>query len=398
MIFTDTRTINRTLTGLRDRVPLILQQGGSSSGKTWGNLYALLSYLLYDRKEEKLLASVVAETFPHLKKGAIKDFKDIIEETGLVNVIQQNKTDHQFVLPTGSIIEFFSADNGTKVRGPRRDILFMNEANSIPWEIYYQLNLRTRESTILDWNPSGEYWLHENLLPTMQESEYLFTRTTYKDNPALNEKTIKEIERLRLIDPMLYKIYGEGKTGTIQGLVFVNLAYCDKLPEQLRKEAYGLDFGFTNDPTALVRIGEAHGELWGEELLYESGLTNDDICDRLLKLGISKTAEIWADSAEPKSIEEIRRKGWNIKATTKGADSVNFGIDLLKKYRLNITNASTNWRKEAKNYKWKVDSKTGKSLNEPVDAFNHAWDAARYYAVKSLGEQPTSRLTIARAY
>lgn len=390
MIHTDTRTINRTLTGLRQGFPLILQQGGTSSGKTWGNLYALLSYLLYDRGQEKLLVSVIAETFPHLKKGAIKDFKDILEATGLIDKVEYNKTDQQFKLPTGSVIEFFSADNGSKVRGPRRDILFINEANSIPWEIYYQLNLRTKESTILDWNPSGEFWLHENLLPTMQENEYLFTRTTYKDNPALSEKTVKEIERLRLIDPVLYRIYGEGKTGQIQGLVFVNLAYCDAMPANLKKEAYGLDFGFSNDPTALVRIGELHGELWGEELIYETGLTNDDICARLSVLGIPKTAEIWADSAEPKSIEEIRRKGWNIRASTKGNDSVNFSIGLLKKYRLNITNASMNWKREAKNYKWKVD-KDGKSLNEPIDAFNHAWDACRYYAAKKLNEQSVSK-------
>ena len=397
MIFTDTRTINRTLAGLRAGIPLILQQGGSSSGKTFGNLYALLTHLLYDRKAERLVCSVVAETFPHLKKGAIRDFEVILEETGLFSLIKHNKTEQTFTLPNGSIIEFFSADNQTKVRGPRRDILFINEANSISWDIYYQLNLRTKGTTILDWNPSGEFWLHEMLLPAMKENEYLFTRTTYHDNPALGEKTIREIERLQDIDPTLYTIYGEGKTGKIQGLIFPSITYVAEMPERAKKRAFGLDFGFTNDPSVLVEGCELHGEVFGREVFYETGLTNDDICKRFEACGVKKTDEIFADAAEPKSIEEIRRKGWDIKAAAKGADSINFGIDLLKKYKINLTNDSTNARKEARNYKWRVDSKTGKPLNIPIDAFNHFWDAFRYYAVMNLAvEKEAPRLTIMR--
>lgn len=392
MIHSDTRTINRTLAGLRNKTPLILQQGGTSSGKTFGNLYALLTHLIYDRADEKLLCSVVAETFPHLKKGAIKDFQTILEATELIKLVKHNKTDQQFTLPTGSVIEFFSADNGSKVRGPRRDLLFINEANSVAWEIYYQLNLRTKESTVLDWNPSGEFWLHEMLLPTMQESEYLFTRTTYQDNPALGEKTIREIERLRLIDPTLYRIYGEGKTGQIQGIIFTNVGYVAEMPTNARKRAFGLDFGFTNDPSVLVEGCELHGEIFAREVFYETGLTNDDICKRMEAAGVKKTDEIWADAAEPKSIEEIRRKGWNIRAAIKGADSVNFGIDLLKKYKINITNDSLNAKKEARNYKWKTDNKTGKPLNVPIDAYNHFFDGLRYWAIMNLKAESRTRL------
>lgn len=383
MIITETRAINRTLAGLREKIPNIFHQGGSSSGKTWGILYALLSYLLYDRKDEKLLCSTVAETFPHLKKGSMKDFQEILEETDLIGQVKYNKTDHQFTLPTGSVFEFFSADNPTKVRGPRRDILFMNEANSIIWETFMQLNMRTHETAIIDWNPSGEFWLHEVFLPTLNADEYLFTRTTYHDNPAIGEKTIREIERLKDIDPQLYRIYAEGKTGQVQGLVYTNVAFVDAMPGYLKKEGYGLDFGFSNDPTSLVHCGELHGETFGDELIHETGLTNGDICDRLEMLNIDKKAEIWADSAEPKSIEEIRRRGWNIKAVTKGADSVNFGISLLKQYRQNWTHSSTNAKKELRNYKWKVD-REGKVLNVPIDAFNHQMDAKRYWAMMNL--------------
>lgn len=389
MIYTETRTINRTLFALRKKMPLILQQGGTSSGKTWGNLYALLSYLLADRENDILLCSVVAETFPHLKKGALKDFLDILNQTGIYSAIKHNKTDNQFTLPSGSIIEFFSADNETKVRGPRRDILFINEANSISWDVYYQLNLRTKETVILDWNPSGQFWLHDKILPNMQPEEYLFTRTTYKDNPATSEKVTKEIERLKDIDPYLYRVYAEGKTGQIKGLIFTNVRYASQFPQGCKKLAIGLDFGFSNDPTALVLAGELHGELFVQELLYETSLTNADICLKLEEMNIGKTVEIYADSAEPKSIEEISREGWNVQATQKGADSIKFGIDLLKKQTaINICGASINFRKEAQRYKWKED-KNGTLLNVPVDAFNHCWDALRYYAVMKLtNEKP----------
>lgn len=389
MIHTETRTINRTLYGLRQKTPLILQQGGTSSGKTWGNEYALLSYMLYDRKDDVLLASIVSETLPHLKKGAIKDFKDILNLTGLDSIISHNKTDHQFTLPNGGVIEFFSADNETKVRGPRRDILFINEANSISWEVYYQLNLRTKETVILDWNPSGLFWLHDKLLPSMRESEYLFTRTTYKDNPAISEKVANEIERLKDIDPYLYRVYAEGKTGQIKGLIFKRVRHTSTFPSGCKKLALALDFGYSNDPTALILAGVKNGEVFTQELIYEKGLTNDDIHERLKGLNISKSIQIFADAAEPKSIEELKRKGWNITSAAKGKDSLAFGIDLLKNYNINICGYSPNFKKEAEHYKWK--EKDGNLLNVPIDAYNHCWDALRYYAVTMLtNKKPSS--------
>lgn len=395
MINTETKAINEILWALRSKKPLILQQGGSSSGKTWGILYAFISYLLHDRRNEKLLLSVVAETLPHLKKGAMKDFGDILDACGIP--VQVNKTDNIYTLPNGSHVEFFSADNETKVRGPRRDFLFINEANSVNWDIYYQLNLRTHETTVLDWNPSGEYWLHDVLLPSMREGELHFTRTTYRDNPALGEKTIREIERLKDIDPQLYRIYGEGKTGQLQGLIYANVAFVLEMPKDLKSEAYGLDFGFTNDPTALIHAGTYGGEIYIDELIYEAGLTNSDICDRMEALRIDKKAIIYADSAEPKSIEEIRRKGWNIRPATKGQGSLNLGIDLLKQYRQNWTHASLNAKKELKNYKWQTD-RNGKPTNKPIDAFNHALDALRYWAIENLSAQAKKRVVRIRDF
>lgn len=383
MIHTETIAINTTLKCLRQSVPLVLHQGGTSSGKTFGILYALLSYLLYDRGKEKLTVSVVSENVPHLQRGAYKDFKTILAETELDGVIIENKTHKTFTLPSGTEIEFFSADNEGKARGAKRDILFVNEANNLKWDIYYQMSMRTNATVILDWNPSNEFWLHTKLYPNLKKGEYFFKVTTYRDNPGVTDKVKNEIERLKDIDPELYKVYGEGRKGSITGLIFQNVTFVDEFPKECRKVGYGLDFGFTNDPTALVRIGVLHGELYMEELIYETGLLNKDISDLLKELGLKRRDEIIADSAEPKSIAELRSYGWNVRPAKKGTDSVNHGISLLKSYKLNITKNSVNWRKEVNNYKWKVDN-NGDTLNVPIDAYNHLWDAARYYASLKL--------------
>lgn len=358
-------------------MPLLIHQGGSYSGKTFGIECALYCLAYTELNTTPLLISVVGCTVPHLKRGALRDFETIT--TALGGVKSHNKTDSIYKIGNCTI-EFFSADDDNKVRGGKRDILFINECNLLNYERYRQLAMRTRMTTILDFNPVEDFWLHEKILPV--EKNYVFKRTTYRDNPATPEKVRQDIENLKTTDPALYRVYGQGLTGQIQGLIFTKIKLVDTFPAEAKKIAYGLDFGFTHDPTALVKMGELGGEIYAQELIYETGLTNQDIHEQLKELGLTRLDEIIADSAEPKSIEELRRKGWNIKPALKGADSVRLGLSTLQSYEINLTTDSVNWRKEAKNYKWK--EKDGSFIQQPIDKWNHCWDAARYYALSKL--------------
>lgn len=393
-IITDTRVTIRTLSALRKGVKFIIHQGGTSSGKTYGNIYSILSYLLYDRRGayedgEKLLCSIVAEDMPQIKRGVLRDFKDILSKTGLSDIIPYNKSDKFATLPSGTVIEFLAIDEEDKAKAGKRDLLFVNEANNLKYQIFWQLKIRTRESIIIDFNPSGEFWLHDKELPELEKEDYLFTRTTYRDNPSLSKEQVKAIENIS--DEYLAKVYKEGKTGMLKGLIFPNVAYCDEFPKNAKNVGFGLDFGFTNDPSALIKGGELGEDLYLQELFYETGLTNPDIAQKFSDCGLTQSDEVFADAAEPKSIREIKNKGYNIKAALKGSDSVNFGINLLKRYkRIFITKDSINFRKEANNYKWK--EKDGESLNKPVDNFNHLWDATRYYAIMKLGDTKAGRV------
>lgn len=373
----DTAVFRSTMAGLMSGKPLIIQQGGTSSGKTYSIILALATYL---SQNQNLTCSVVSCTFPHLKRGAIRDFAGI---TGAIGGLQKwNQTDCVGQI-NGNTIEFFSADNDGKVRGGKRDILFINEANLINYERYRQLSIRTGKTVIIDFNPVSEFWLHTDVIPAANADDMIFRRTTYRDNPRVPEKIIREIEALKTTNEQLYRVYGLGLTGNVTGLVFPNFVLVDEFPKDAKKQGVGLDFGFTNDPTAAVRIGFLHGELYLHELIYETGLTNPDISQRMKQVGIGVKEEVFADSAEPKSIEELRRLGWNIRGTVKR--EINFGIDLMRRYRINITKDSLNLAKELRNYSWKVDS-NGKSLNIPIDAFNHAIDASRYACIeKSTG-------------
>jgi len=365
------------MAGLLKGVPVIVQQGGTYSGKTFNILIALHQYLNVQRKNDRLVVSIVSCTVPHLKRGALRDFSEICAHLGGLDSWQ--KTDNTFKLGN-SLIEFFSADDDGKVRGGKRDVLFVNEGNLINHERYRQLAIRTRQTVIIDYNPVAEFWCHEHVL---KRKDILFKRSTYRDNPATPQKVIDDIERLKEVDDQLYRVYALGLTGRIQGLVFERIELVNDFPDNAKKQCYGLDFGFTNDPTALVRFGELHGEIYADEVLYETGLTNQDISEKMRAAGIRKNAEIYADSAEPKSIEELRREGWNVRPARKGSDSIRYGINLLKQRKINITKRSTNMDKERRNYRWKED-RDGRPLDKPVDAYNHALDALRYAAVMKL--------------
>jgi len=384
MIYTETKVCKSTLRGLYEGKNFICQQGGTYSGKTFSVLVALTIFLIHEERNYKV--RVIGQTREHLKDGALDDFITISDE---LKCIDKELTQEKKYWINGSTIKFLSVDKLGKAKGAKFDITFINEANYIKWPIAQQLILRTDNCTIIDFNPVSEFWFHSQILPD-KSKKLLYKRTTYHDNPGVSEEKRKEIEALKFTDEQMYRVYSLGLTGKIEGLIFPEFSIVDKMPDGLKKHGFGLDFGFTNDPTSLVEVGLLGGELYLNELLYHKALTNQDISEKLKGLGIRQNDVIIADSAEPKSIEEIRRLGWNIKGAKKGKDSVNFGINLLKKYKLNVTSSSGNLIKELNNYKWK--EKDGEAINEPVDNWNHAIDAIRYKAMYDLGQKTKRRV------
>lgn len=343
-----------------------------NSGKTFGILVALIHFAA--SSEKSLIISVAGQTVPHLKQGAMRDLQAILDSEQIPYL--ENKTDRIFSIGN-SIIEFIAIDKLGKAKGAKRDILFVNEANEIDYSIFKQLSLRTGKTIIIDFNPTHHFWLHDNVVPHLKKGEYIFKRTNYTHNPGVSSEIAKEIESLKELDEELYKVYGLGYTGKIQGIIFSNVKWVDAMPDYLNNEGYGLDFGFTNDPTAFCRAGIYQGEIYAEELIYERGLTNADLCNMFTHLGVHSGFKIVADR-EPKSIEEINQKGFWCEAAEKGPGSVNFGISTLKSYKINIVKSSVNWKREQSRYKWQ--EKDGKPTNKPVDAYNHLWDALRYWA------------------
>lgn len=367
----DTTVYRGTYSALVSGTPYVIHQGGTSSGKTFNILLSLFQYALQSKKN--LWVSIVAATFPNLKKGAIKDFDYILGCLGYDG--KKNKTDSRYTIGN-STFEFFAVDSWEKAKHGKRDILFANECDSIDWTIINQLILRTYSTAIFDYNPSSEFWMHTEFLPKRKETDYLYRISTYKDNPSLDKKTIQEIENL---PPDLYRIYGEGKLGQISGLIFDNWDIVDSFPKDAKNITFGLDFGFTNDPTVLLKMGVYNGELYFQEYIYETGLTANDIDAIMTEFGVSKSTRIQADSADPRMISELYNKGWYIKGVTKGADSIRTGLMKLKQFRMHVTKDSTGTIRDFKNYKWK--EKDGKSLSEPIERFADAPDAARYAAI-----------------
>lgn len=358
---------------------IIIEQGGTRSGKT----YNILLWIIfgYCMRNQGMVVTIARKTYPALRSTAMRDFINILKDYGIYSEANHNKSNSEYVL-NGNLVEFISLDQPTKVRGRKRDLLFINEANELYFEDWQQLVFRTTGKIILDYNPSDEYhWIYESV-KTREDAE--FHITTYKDNPFLEPEIVKEIERLKNIDENYWKVYGLGQVGTAKSLIFtINLI--DTIPENAKFISYGLDFGFTNDPTALVKVYLHDTNLYVKELIYRTGMTNQDIAKELERLEVGRREEIYADKSEPKSIEEIYRMGWNIKGADKPPGSVNLGIDMLRRYTINVTKDSLNVIKEARNYKYKED-KNGKILNEPTDAFNHTMDALRYAIFMKLSK------------
>ncbi len=354
---------------------LVINQGGTSSSKTWSILQLLLVLAV---KKDNLVISVVSETLPHIKRGAMRDFTMMLKSAGMYNQSMHDRTNNAFHFGT-SFIEFFGADSEDKVRGPRRDILFLNECNNIKQSTFDQLEVRTKERIYLDYNPVQEFWIHE-LMQYRDDFDYI--HSTYKDNDLLDERIIKSIEQRKHIRNW-WRVYGEGQTGQLEGLVFDSWKQVDEFPENAKQIIWGLDFGYTNDPTAIVKIGIYQGAVYFDEMLYQTGLTNNDIAKFIKQ---NKITQVIADSAEPKSIEEIYRYGINIRGAEKGKDSIMYGINLIQEYPIRVTKRSTNLIKELRNYSWQKD-KEGKKINKPIDMFNHCIDAMRYGFMYQFGKK-----------
>lgn len=358
---------------------ITVEQGGSRSGKTYNILTWIIFY--YSTHNEGQTITICRKTFPSLRASVMRDFLEILQRFEIYDEKYHNKTNNEYTL-NGNLVEFISLDQPQKIRGRKRNLLFINEANELYFEDWQQLVMRTTGKVIIDYNPSDAFhWIYDKVIP---RDDCEFFKTTYKDNPFLEAEIINEIERLQNTDDDYWRIYGLGERGLSRATIF-QFSIVDQMPEAAKFLSYGLDFGFTNDPTSLVKVFQEGENLYIHELLYHTNLTNDDISDKLQALEVDRYNVIFADSAEPKSIEELYRKRWNIKPTAKGADSVMAGIDMLKRYKIHVTKTSLNTIKEFQNYKWQED-KNGNLLNKPIDNFNHAIDATRYAVWNKLSK------------
>ena len=362
---------------LQKRIKII--QGGTSAGKTYSVLAVLITKAAsYSRTE----ISVVAESIPHLRRGALKDFLKIMKENNRYFDERFNKSLLRYEFSNGSVMEFFSADDSSKLRGARRDILYINECNNVTFESYNELAIRTKKEVYLDFNPANEFWVHKEL---KDEPDSDFLILTYKDNEALDNSIVQQIEKNRLkAETSAYwsnwwRVYGLGEIGMLEGVIFSNWKTIDNLPKDAKLIGIGLDFGYTNDPTAIIEIYNYNGQRILNELKYQTGMLNSDIAKEL-----PKHVPVYADSSEPKSIEEIKRYGITIKGVTKGKDSINYGIDVMQRNEYLVTSNSVNLIKELRAYCWDTD-KAGTRLNKPIDTNNHAIDALRYHEMETLG-------------
>jgi len=355
------------IAALKKRLKII--QGGSSAGKTIAILLILI-----DRAQRTggKLFSVVSETFPHLAKGAIRDFLSIMNAHGYYDDARWNRTEHVYTFETGSRIEFFSADSPDKVRGPRRDTLFINECNNVSHETFTQLSIRTNDDIFLDYNPVSEFWVHTDIIP---EREHDFLVLTYKDNQALSKNIVDEIESRRG-NKYFWRVFGEGLLGEVEGRVYTDWRIVDDLPHEARLARRGLDFGYTNDPSAMVEIYEYDGGIILDEVFYQRGMSNRQIADAVNARPDGGVLTV-ADSAEPKSIDELRSLGVNVIGSQKGPGSVMHGIQKVRGMRVSVTKRSVNVIREYRNYLFLTD-KDGRITNEPDHAFSHSMDAVRY--------------------
>ena len=360
-------TATKRVANLNKRIRAV--QGGTSASKT----ISILIYLIHlaQSDESPTLTSIVSESFPHLKRGVMRDFLSILQTHKYYKDNSWNRSDFTYTFETGSKIEFFSVDQPSKVRGPRRDRLFMNEANNTPYESFDQLEVRTKDFIFLDWNPTNEFWFYSDVKDRNDVDHIILT---YQDNEALDANIVESIEQ-RKNKKSWWQVYGLGQLGEVEGKIYKDWQIIDEIPHEARLERRGLDFGYSNDPTAIVDIYVYNGGFIFDEITFQKGLSNKQIAD-ILKAQQHNVLTI-ADSAEPKSIDEIKMHGVNMTGAIKGPGSINQGIQFVQDQKISVTKRSLNIIKEYRNYLWKED-KNLTIINVAEDLFNHSMDAIRY--------------------
>ena len=374
-------TALKKLLRLKKRIKIV--RGGTSASKTFSILPILIDRAI---KTSNLEISVVSESIPHLRRGALKDFLKIMMALGRYNDNQFNKSTLKYTFSNGSYIEFFSVDQPDKLRGARRNVLYVNECNNVDFDSYYQLAIRTSGEIWLDYNPSSLFWVDRELL---NQDDVDFITLTYLDNEALSETIVKEIESAKEKAKTSsywanwWQVYGLGQTGSLEGVCIPDWQEI-QLPNEARLLCYGMDWGYSNDPTSLIAMYKYNDAYIFDELIYQKGLLNSDISNLLKTNGVNDI--VYADSAEPKSIAELNSYGHNVLPVSKGRDSIVYGLNLINQNKVYVTSRSKNLINELRNYIWMVD-KQGNKLNKPIDAYNHAIDAVRY-AMTSQLENP----------
>ena len=360
---------------------VVVNQGGTSSGKTYSIMQVLYVLGIEDAGS---IITVVGQDIPNLKVGAYRDAKNILAGSEVLPAAYPVVNEGERIIKciNGSIIEFKSYADAQDAKSGKRDYLFVNEANGISYDIYWQLAIRTRKKIFLDYNPSARFWVHDEVIGR-EGVELLIS--DHRSNLTLTEEEHARIEGIE--DPELHKVYARGKTGKIEGLVLTNWDIVDTLPpaDEWKMSCFGLDFGFTNDPSALEHVILCHGELWIDEVLYSTGLTNPDIANRAHDNDIDSQQQIIADCAEPKSIRELQASGLWVTPSPKGQDSIVSGIDILKRYKLHVTRRSVGILGNLRSYKWGKD-RDGNMTNKPEDKNNHGIDAIRYVGLAKLRE------------
>lgn len=366
-----THTFEKLLAAFTDpRIRGVASKGGTRSGKTWGILQLL--HLLALNNPSPLVISCVAATLPMVKRGMVRDFRLMLANEGQWDENAYNKSEGCYQYSNGTIIEFFGVDNASKVHGSARDILFVNEAQGIPREIFRQLDIRTRKKVIIDFNPVRKFWGETDFVG----DRYVTVHSTYKDNPYLSKEQVGAIEK-NMNDANWWRVYGEGLTGGVEGNVYPEYEVIEDMPETFTGRCLGLDFGFVNDPTAIVDIRFQGWDLYVDLLCYETGLLNASIADYLTSNMLHRLITV-CDNAEQKSIVELQQRRIKAIPCIKGRGSVAGGIAQVKQFKLHITKRSVKLLDELDNYKWIKDEATDTYTNEAIDAWNHALDAMRY--------------------
>lgn len=352
-----------------------LNEGGSGSGKTFAILQNIIVTALQQTGQ---VFSIVREHYRDHRDAAMRDFFRILHAYDLYDERNHRRSQPQEYYLNGNVVQFLGIDSGDKVRSARRDYLYLNEAHTLTLDKWIQLSMRTRKGIWIDYNPS--FTEHEWLDAVIARDDCEFIHSTYLDNyDFLEPDEIAEIERLINISEYHDKVYRQGLRAVLKGQIF-KYTLIDEMPAETKGRYTGLDFGFTNDPTACMDVLRIGDNLYIDELFYRRGLTNPAISEELKAVGHNRQRQIVADSAEPKSVTELQEMGWNVEGAIKGPDSVRFGLNTLLKFKIFITKRSTNFRKEADNYIWSTHKATGELTNEPIDAYNHGWDAVRYVA------------------